>query len=117
MSKKEGESAEIIQKLTAELEQVKRDLSTTSTKQSLLEKELEEASRAKEAASQSGLQAKKDVIENFGELVESELQCSICKELFVCVSLSCFIIHGKSFSSTIFFSISFFLFYPILIYF
>lgn len=75
-------------KLSAELEQVKRDLNTTSTKRSLLEKELEEASRAKEAASLSELQAKKDVIENFGELVESELQCSICNELFVCVSFS-----------------------------
>lgn len=67
------------------MDQVKKDLDLTSDKRTNLEKELEEASRAKEAASLNEEKAKKDVIENFGELVESELQCSICNELFVMV--------------------------------
>lgn len=69
--------------LRSELEKVKTDLSTTSNTRTALEKQLEEASLAKEAASKNELQARKDVIENFGELVENELQCSICSELFV----------------------------------
>lgn len=90
LSKKEGENADILVKLRAELEQVKKDLDSTSDRRTHLEKELEEASRAKEAASRNELQAKKDVIENFGELVESELQCSICNELFVtATTLNC----------------------------
>lgn len=83
LDKKEGENAEILATLRSELEKVKTDLSTTSNKRTALEKQLEEASLAKEAASKNELQARKDVIENFGELVENELQCSICSELFV----------------------------------
>lgn len=90
LSKKEGENAEVLVKLRSELEQVKKDLDSTSDRRTHLEKELEEASRAKEAASRNEKQAKKDVIENFGELVESELQCSICNELFVAVSVITF---------------------------
>ncbi|XP_034256912.1 E3 ubiquitin-protein ligase RNF8-like isoform X2 [Thrips palmi] len=90
LSKKEGENAEILVKLRSELDQVKKDLDSTSSRRTLLEKELEEASRAKEAASKNEQQAKQDVIENFGELVESELQCSICNELFVmATTLNC----------------------------
>lgn len=89
-SKKEGENAKTLEKLQAELNVIKSDLDTTSNKKLLLEKELEEASRAKEAASKSELEARRMVVENFGELMESELQCSICNELFVmATTLNC----------------------------
>lgn len=90
LSKKEGENAERLAKLQSELQQVKKDLDNTGSKRMALEKQLEEASLSMEAASKNELQAKKDVIENFGELVESELQCSICSELFVAATtLNC----------------------------
>lgn len=90
LSKKEGENAEILGKLKSELDQVKKDLDSTSSKRTLLERQLEEASQAKEAASKNELEARKAVIDNFGDLVESELQCSICSELFVsATTLNC----------------------------
>jgi len=64
---------------------VKTDLFNTEGKKQYLEKELEKITKAKEDASESCLRAKQDVLANFGELVETELQCSICSELFVTV--------------------------------
>lgn len=86
LSRKEGESAENLKRLQEELQKVKTDLSNTEGKMKYLEKELEHITKAKEVASESGLRAKQDVLTNFGELVETELQCSICSELFVSVS-------------------------------
>ncbi|KAK3909257.1 E3 ubiquitin-protein ligase rnf8 [Frankliniella fusca] len=89
-SKVEGENATTLKKLQEELEVVKFNLQKSSNKRELLEKELEEASRAKEAASKCELEARRTVVENFGELMESELQCSICNELFVlATTLNC----------------------------
>lgn len=65
-----------------ELERVKRTLNQTECKKELLEKELAEASSVKDEASK----LKSSLLENFAELMETELQCSICSELFVVVS-------------------------------
>jgi E3 ubiquitin-protein ligase RNF8 len=86
LSRKEGESAERLKGLQEELQKVKRDLSNTEGKMQYLVKELEQITEAKEIASESCLRAKQDVLTNFGELVETELQCSICSELLVSVS-------------------------------
>jgi E3 ubiquitin-protein ligase RNF8 len=86
LSRKEGESAEHLKRLQEELQKVKTDLSNTEGKMQYLENELEHVTKAKEVASESCLKAKQDVLTNFGELVETELQCSICSELFVSVS-------------------------------
>lgn len=86
MSKKEGESAENLKRLQEELQKVKTDLANTEGKKQYLEQELKKITKAKEDASESYLRAKQDVLANFGELIETELQCSICSELFVIVS-------------------------------
>ncbi|XP_067009474.2 E3 ubiquitin-protein ligase RNF8 isoform X2 [Anabrus simplex] len=89
-SKIEGESAENLKQLQDELEKVKRDLCNTEGKKQILEKELEETNKAKEDASASCLKTKQDVLDKFGNLVEMELQCSICSELFVtATTLNC----------------------------
>jgi E3 ubiquitin-protein ligase RNF8 len=75
-----------MRRLQEELQKVKTDLSNAEGKKQCLEKELEQITKAKEDASESCLRAKQDVLTNFGELVETELQCSICSELFVSVS-------------------------------
>ncbi|PNF19196.1 hypothetical protein B7P43_G09606 [Cryptotermes secundus] len=90
LSRKEGESAEKLKRLQEELQKVKTDLSNTEGKMKYLEKELERTTKAKEVASESCLMAKQDVLTNFGELVETELQCSICSELLVsATTLNC----------------------------
>lgn len=75
-----------MKQLQEELQKVKTDLVTTEGKMKYLEKQLEHITEAKEIASESCLRAKQDVLTNFGELIETELQCSICSELLVSVS-------------------------------
>ncbi|KAJ4443515.1 hypothetical protein ANN_05187 [Periplaneta americana] len=89
-SKIKGESAENLKRLKEELQKVKNDLSNVEGKKQYLEKELEETTKAKEEASESCLRAKQEILENFGELMETELQCGICNELFVtATTLNC----------------------------
>ncbi|PSN44106.1 hypothetical protein C0J52_07663 [Blattella germanica] len=90
LSKKEGESAENLKHLQEELQKVKKDLFNVEGKKQYLEKELAETTKAKEDASESCLKAKQEVLQNFGDLMETELQCSICNELFVtATTLNC----------------------------
>ncbi|KAJ9578016.1 hypothetical protein L9F63_025123 [Diploptera punctata] len=90
LCKRQGESAENLKRLREELEKVKKDLINLEGKQQYLEKELEETAKAKEDASESCLRAKQELLHNFGELMETELQCSICNELFVtATTLNC----------------------------
>jgi septal ring factor EnvC (AmiA/AmiB activator) len=82
---KKGQSDENLKRLEEELEKVKTDLCNAEGKKQYLQTELEKITKAKEDA-ESHLKAKQDVLANLGELVEAELQCSICSELFVTVS-------------------------------
>jgi len=82
---KNGQSAENLKQLKEELKKVKTDLSNAEGKKQYLQNELEQITKAKEDA-ESRLKAKQDVLANLGELVEAELLCSICSELFVTVS-------------------------------
>jgi len=82
---KNGQSAENLKQLKEELKKVKTDLSNAEGKKQYLQNELEQITKAKEDA-ESHLKAKQDVLANLGELVEAELLCSICSELFVTVS-------------------------------
>jgi E3 ubiquitin-protein ligase RNF8 len=82
---KNGQSAENLKRLKEELQKVKTDLSNAEGKRQHLQNELEQITKAKEDA-ESRLKTKQDVLANLGELVEAELQCSICSELFVTVS-------------------------------
>lgn len=86
---KNGQSAENLKRLKEELQKVKTDLSNAEGKKQYLQNELEQITKAKEDA-ESHLKAKQDVLANLGELVEAELQCSICSELFViATTLNC----------------------------
>ncbi|XP_021917544.1 E3 ubiquitin-protein ligase rnf8-like isoform X2 [Zootermopsis nevadensis] len=90
LSKKDGESAKILKRLQEVLQKVKGDLSNTEGKKQYLEQELEKITKAKKDASESCLKAKQEVLADFGELMETELQCSICSELFViATTLNC----------------------------
>ncbi|KAL0272444.1 UNVERIFIED_CONTAM: hypothetical protein PYX00_005407 [Menopon gallinae] len=72
--------------LLKELHQVKNTLIKTESQKKLLEKELAEASSLKDEASR----VKSNVLENIADVMESELQCSVCSELFVTpITLNC----------------------------
>lgn len=51
--------------------------------QKLLESQLKETKQEKDRKQEEALRAREDVLSNFAELMETELQCSICNELFV----------------------------------
>lgn len=82
--KEKSEAKEDIGKLTEELEKVKQNLIIVDQKREMLEKELSEAVKS---ASVNTLQAREEILQNFGELMETELQCSICNELFVAATI------------------------------
>ncbi|XP_049939871.1 E3 ubiquitin-protein ligase rnf8-like isoform X3 [Schistocerca serialis cubense] len=85
--KEKSEAKEDVGKLTEELEKVKQNLIIVDQKREMLEKELSEAVQS---ASVNTLQAREEILHNFGELMETELQCSICNELFVAATtLTC----------------------------
>jgi len=53
------------------------------TEQKMLETQLNEVKEEKNKQTEAVLHAKEDILSNFAELMETELQCSICNELFV----------------------------------
>ena len=73
MEKKESEKSELLMK---ELEEVRKS-------KELLEKELAATSIMKDEASK----VKTNLLANITDVMESELNCSICSELFVTVSI------------------------------
>ncbi|XP_052766252.1 LOW QUALITY PROTEIN: E3 ubiquitin-protein ligase RNF8-like [Mya arenaria] len=74
-------------RLTDELEQQQQKLQkvieTKEAEQRLLESQLFATKEEKDRQHEEVLRAREDVLANFAELMETELQCSICSELFV----------------------------------
>ena len=52
----------------------------------MLESQLNETKEENAAAKLQALKARDDVLSNFVDLMEMELQCTICNELFIKVS-------------------------------
>ena len=80
------ESLENKHRYEAELAKVKVQLGLMESKKQVLEQELANKTQEKEKFSESCIKDKQKVLENFGEMMQSELQCQICSELFVIVS-------------------------------
>ena len=55
--------------------------------QKMLEHQLNETKEESESHKMKALQAKEDVLNGFVDLMEEELECSICNELFIKVSI------------------------------
>ena len=58
--------------------------------QKMLESQLKDTTQEKDKKQEEVLRAREDVLSNFAELMETELQCSICSELFIKVSQSAY---------------------------
>ena len=54
--------------------------------QKILESQLNETKEESATAKMQALKARDDVLSNFVDLMEMELQCTICNELFIKVS-------------------------------
>ncbi|XP_013780829.1 E3 ubiquitin-protein ligase rnf8-B-like [Limulus polyphemus] len=72
----EEKDKDVQERLKKEHEMVQKELAEKEVKTQLLEKQLQELRSEQE-------KAKKDVQNQFSDLVENELMCSICSELFV----------------------------------
>ncbi|KAK3598995.1 hypothetical protein CHS0354_007448 [Potamilus streckersoni] len=76
--------------LLQQKEHLQKVIENKELKQKLLESQLNETKAEKDKQQEQVLRAREDVLANFSEIMETELQCSICSELFVqATSLNC----------------------------
>ena len=52
----------------------------------MLESQLNETKEEKDKQKEAMLHARQDILANFADLMETELQCSICNELYIQVN-------------------------------
>lgn len=83
LAKKEGESAKYLELLQEELDKVKKDLDTVNGKKQMLETELNSLTNQCQENQELMLKTKTEVLSELGDVMETELQCSICNELFI----------------------------------
>ena len=57
------------------------------TAQKQLESELSQTKAENESKQEEAKKVKQDMLDNFTDLLETELKCSICSELFIKVSI------------------------------
>ncbi len=77
---------EAIAKLHKEKEKLDKVIQQKKLEQKLLESQLNDVKCENMKQKEDMLKVKEDILHNFAELMEMELQCSICNELFVYVS-------------------------------
>ncbi|XP_059149543.1 E3 ubiquitin-protein ligase rnf8-like isoform X2 [Physella acuta] len=92
------EMAKVVEEKNKELEQqlldqklkLEKILEKKDMEQKILESQLNETKEESASAKMQALKAREDVLSNFVDLMEMELQCSICNELFIkATSLNC----------------------------
>ena len=74
---------------------IESQLAALDAKRQLLETRLTDTEREKEAVCGRQLQERKAVLDGFGSLMDAELTCSICQELFFTVSLGGHRVGGR----------------------
>lgn len=91
MQRQNAESEQLIEQFRTELDKVKTDLSSINQKKQALEHQLQDASTRDEKGDQELIvKAKADILNDFNNVMENELQCSICNELYiVATTLNC----------------------------
>lgn len=82
--------------LTKQKEKLEGDLAKKDLEQKMLESQLNDTKAEKDRHQEAMLHAREDILSNFSDLMEMELQCSICSELFIRVSL---VMYNSSFNS------------------
>ncbi len=77
---------EFAEELRKEKEKLDKIIEQKELHQRLLEAQLNETKTENEKQKEQVFQVKEDLLNNFTELIETELQCSICNELFIQVN-------------------------------
>ncbi|XP_067680209.1 E3 ubiquitin-protein ligase RNF8-like [Haliotis asinina] len=78
------------EQLIKQKEQLERVIEEKELKQKMLESQLKDTVAENEKQKESTYQTREDILSNLTDVMESELQCSICNELFVqATSLNC----------------------------
>ena len=85
-SKLQEKDNDLHEKLLREKEKLDRVIEKKELEQKMLESELTQTKTENQLQKESMLRTKEDILANFSDLMETELQCSICNELFVQVS-------------------------------
>uniref|UniRef100_A0A0B7AFR9 E3 ubiquitin-protein ligase CHFR n=1 Tax=Arion vulgaris TaxID=1028688 RepID=A0A0B7AFR9_9EUPU len=86
----EEKNKELEQQLFNQKQKLEKVLEKKDMEQKLLESQLSETKKESATAKLQALKAREDVLSNFVQLMEVELQCAICNELFVkATSLNC----------------------------
>ncbi|CAG5136019.1 unnamed protein product [Candidula unifasciata] len=86
----EEKNKELEQQLLNQKQKLEKVLEMKDMEQKLLENQLNETKQENVTAKLQVLKAREDILSNFVELMEMELQCAICNELFIkATSLNC----------------------------
>ncbi|BFZ07260.1 hypothetical protein BsWGS_10300 [Bradybaena similaris] len=86
----EEKNKELEQQLLNQKQKLEKVLEMKDMEQKLLENQLNETKQENITAKLQVLKAREDILSNFVELMEMELQCAICNELFIkATSLNC----------------------------
>ncbi|XP_062614448.1 E3 ubiquitin-protein ligase RNF8-like [Saccostrea cucullata] len=86
----EEKNRELEEQLHKEKERLEKVITQKETEQKMLEAQLQATKQENDHQSDAILQARQDILTNFSDLMETELQCSICNELFIqATSLNC----------------------------
>ncbi|XP_013381504.1 E3 ubiquitin-protein ligase RNF8-like [Lingula anatina] len=88
--KLEEKDKDLENRLLKEKENLEKIISNKELEQKMLESQLNETKIENEKTKEQMLKAREDVLTNFADVMETELQCSICNELFIqATSLNC----------------------------
>ncbi|XP_005106949.1 E3 ubiquitin-protein ligase rnf8 [Aplysia californica] len=86
----EEKNKELEEQLMEQKQKLEKVLEKKEMEQKLLESQLNETKEESETAKLQALKAREEVLCNFVDLMEMELQCSICNELYIkATSLNC----------------------------
>lgn len=81
---------ELQNQLKAEKERLAKVIAAKELEQTLLEQRLKDAAARNEENQAAALNARQEVLTNFGEMLEVELQCCVCSELLIqAITLNC----------------------------
>ncbi|XP_021939679.1 E3 ubiquitin-protein ligase rnf8-like isoform X2 [Zootermopsis nevadensis] len=87
LAKKKLELTNKLKAMQEIIQKVKRGAFNTEGKKQYLEQELDKIRKAENDAPESFLKAKQEVLDKFEEPIETEFQCSICRELLVMATI------------------------------
>ncbi|XP_056020387.1 E3 ubiquitin-protein ligase RNF8-like [Ostrea edulis] len=86
----EEKNKELEEQLHKEKERLEKVITQKETEQKMLEAQLQATKQENNQQSEAILQTRQDILTNFSDLIETELQCSICNELYIqATSLNC----------------------------